>query len=71
MRLQLVFIRSRVVTAVSGALQQDVTVFLNHVAFKAVFGDGGVMALGAVIEVLPGVGAHMHVEVHLVPKEFA
>lgn len=45
--------------------------FLNNVAFKAVFGDGGIMALGAVIQVLPGVGAHVHVKVHLVPKKFA
>lgn len=71
MCLQLIFIWSRVVTAVSGALQQDVTVFLNYMAFKAVFGDGGVVTLGAVIQMFPGVGAHMHVKMHLVPEKFA
>lgn len=69
--LQLIFIWSRVVTAISGALQQDVTVFLNDMAFKAVFGDGGIMTLGAIIQMFPGVGADMHVKVHLVPKKFA
>jgi len=71
MRLQLVFIWSVVVTAVGGALQQDVTVFLNDMALKAVFGDGGIMALGAMVQVFPRVGAHVHVKVHLVPKKFA
>ena len=71
MGLQLIFIWSRVVTAVSGALQQDVTVFLNYMAFKAVFGDGRIVTLGAIIQMFPGVGADMHVKMHLVPKKFA
>ena len=69
--LQLIFIWSRVVTAISGTLQQDVTVFLNYMAFKAVFGDGRVMTLGAIIQMFPGVGSDMHVKMHLVPKKFA
>lgn len=71
MCLQLIFIWSRVVTAVSGTLQQDVTVFLNYMAFKAVFGDGRIVTLGAIIQMFPGVGADMHVKMHLVPKKFA
>lgn len=71
MGLQLIFIWSRVVTAVSGTLQQDVTVFLNYMAFKAVFGDGRIMTLGAIIQMFPGVGADMHIKMHLVPKKFA
>ena len=45
--------------------------FLNYMAFKAVFGDGRVMTLGAIIQMFPGVGADMHVKMHLVPKKFA
>lgn len=49
MCLELVFIRSRVVTMFCGTFQQNITVFLNDVTLKAVFGDGRVTALGAVI----------------------
>lgn len=71
MRLQFVFVWSRVVAAISGALQQDVTVFLDHMALKAVFGDGGIVTLGAVIQMFPGVRADVHVKMHLVPKKLA
>lgn len=71
MCLQLVFIWSVVVAAVGGTLQQDVAVLLNNVALEAILGDGGVLALRTVVQVLPRVRAHVHVKVHLVPKKFA
>lgn len=42
--------------------------FLDDVSLKTVFGDGGIAALGAVIEVLSGVSPDMHVVMYLVPK---
>lgn len=49
MRLELVFIRSRVVTMFCRTFQQNIAVLLNDVTLKAVFGDGRVTALGAII----------------------
>lgn len=49
MCLELVFIWSRVVAMFCGTFQQNITVFLNDVTLKAVFGDGRIIALGAVI----------------------
>lgn len=49
MCLELVFIWSRVVAMFRGTFQQNITVFLNDVTLKAVFGDGRIIALGAVI----------------------
>lgn len=49
MCLELVFIWSRVVAMFCWTFQQNITVFLNDVTLKAVFGDGRIIALGAVI----------------------
>lgn len=54
-----------------GTFQQDVAVFLDDVTLKAVLGDGRIIALGAVIQMLSSVCTDMHVIVHLVPKQFA
>lgn len=71
MCLELVFIWSGVVTVFGGTFQQNVTVLLNDMTLKAVFGDGGIIALGTVIQMLSSVSTNMHVIMHLVPKQLA
>lgn len=68
MCLELVFIWSRVVTMFCRTFQQNIAVFLNDVTLKAVFGDGRVTALGAIIQMFSSVRSNMHVIMHLVPK---
>lgn len=41
--------------------------FLNDMALQAVFGDGGIAALGTVMQMLPCMCPHMRVIVDLVP----
>ena len=48
--------------------QQNIAVFLNDVTLKAVFGDGRVTALGAIIQMFSSVRSNMHVIMHLVQK---
>lgn len=69
MGLQLVLVGGGVWTALLGALQLDVAVLLNDVTLQAVLSDGGITALGTVMEMFPCVRSHMDVKVHLVPVQ--
>lgn len=66
--LELIFIWGGIITVFIGTFQQNVTVFLDDMSFKAVFGDGGIVALRAIVEMFSRVSTDMHVIMHLVPK---
>lgn len=69
MCLQLVLVRSGIWTPFLWAFQLDITVFLNDVTLQAILSDGGIVALGTVMQMFSRMCSHMYVKVYLVPVQ--